>query len=66
MSKIVLADLADQCHARSQTFSEESAGVSAFNEGKRWVWLRIVNTCGLTEDQIEVIEDQAKAYEEED
>jgi hypothetical protein len=52
--KIVLADLEQFCCARTQTQAEDPQ-VSAFNAGKRDVWLRIQNTLRLTEDDIERI-----------
>lgn len=62
--KIVLADLEQFCCARAQTYTENPFE-SAFNSGKRDVWLRIQNTLGLTEEQIDSIATRAKLYFEE-
>jgi hypothetical protein len=59
--KIVLADLERFCCARTQTQTDDPQ-LSAFNAGKRDVWLRIQNTLRLTEDQIESIALQAQVH----
>jgi hypothetical protein len=48
----VLADLAEFCHANRPTMVRDSERMTAFNEGKRAVWLRIQQRVRLTDDDL--------------
>ena len=50
--EIVLARLSRLCHARTTT-AGQNAYQSAELEGRRQVWLHIMNTCNMTDDEIE-------------
>ncbi|MEE8240092.1 MAG: hypothetical protein V3R16_02390 [Nitrospirales bacterium] len=63
---IVLADLEHECLARIPTFDPGSVTVTAYNEGKRAIWLRIQNTLNMSADDIERLAERAKLYFEED
>jgi len=51
VAQIVLADLARFCRANESTFHEDPR-VHAVAEGRREVWLRIVNHSKLTEQEL--------------
>ncbi len=55
----VLLDLEDVCYGRRGTYSSNERE-TAFNEGKRWVWLRIQKILALTNDQMENLVAQAQ------
>ena len=62
---IVLAHLAQECFASKETFDANDRQ-SAYNDGKRSVWLGIQHTLGMTEDDITRVAAQASRYFEED
>jgi len=63
---IVLADLEQECFSRRPTFDPDSELMTAFNEGKRSVWLRIQNTLNLSWEDIENLAQRARLYFEGD
>lgn len=56
---IVLADLAKFCHAQDTTHVVGDAHGSAQLEGRRQVWLRIQSYLGLTDEQVNRLNEQA-------
>ena len=50
--KLVLADLAKVCNAYSSSFNKNSETHTAFNEGTRWVFLRIIGHLEMDHDKI--------------
>ncbi len=56
----VLADLEGECFARRSTYTSDNALDMAFNEGKRWLWIRILNICKISQQEIDSVTDQAK------
>ena len=56
---IVLADLAKFCHAQDTTHVVGDSHGSAQLEGRRQVWLRIQSYLGLTDEQINRLNEQA-------
>lgn len=59
--KLVLADMAGACHAQSSTFVPGDPVMSAFEEGKRWVWIRIQNVLRMSEQDIDQVLEYARS-----
>lgn len=45
--KLIMADLADLCHARTTTFAPGDPQLTAFREGQRSVLLHIADVLGI-------------------
>lgn len=52
MGKIVMDDLKDWCHINGTSFDPDRPQVSAFNEGKRFIFLRICRMAKIDVDKI--------------
>lgn len=55
-SRLVLADLAQICHATQSTIVPGDPQGTAFNEGKRAVWLHVQDVLRLSPDDIPEVE----------
>ena len=55
-SRLVLADLATLCHATQSTIVPGDPQGTAFNEGKRQVWLHVQDMLRLAPDDIPEVE----------
>jgi len=51
MGRIVMDDLKEWCHITKSSFSSKPE-ITAFNEGKRFIYLRIIEMSKLNLDQI--------------
>ena len=57
--KRVLKDLMAFCHYRDSTFVPNDVGMSAFNEGKRRVLLRVISLMNIPEERLnEILHEQ--------
>ncbi len=65
-SAIVLTHLEQECFGRKPTFDVTSDRQTAFNEGRRSVWLGIQATLALTAQDMEQIAERAEAFFEEE
>lgn len=53
--QIILADLAKFCNANATSFRQADPHTTAFNEGKRAVWIRIQQHLNLTDEELYAI-----------
>jgi hypothetical protein len=52
MGKIVMNDLKDWCNINKTSFDPDRADVTSFNEGKRFVYLRICSMAKIDLDKL--------------
>ncbi len=53
----VLTDLAALCHASQETYVPGDPTATAFNEGRRAVWLHIMRMLGLTDADLRQLQE---------
>jgi len=51
MGKIVMKDLRSWCHVDRTSFDPSNPNISAFNEGKRFIYLRICQMARISLDK---------------
>jgi len=54
MGKIVMKDLQTWCHINDTSFNPNNSNITAFNEGKRFIYLRICKMAKINLDKIMV------------
>ena len=59
-ARLVLADLAELCHAAKTTFRPDDPSGLAFREGQRSVFLHIAQMVDLTPDEISQLEKEIR------
>ena len=60
MGKIVMNDLKDWCHINGTSFDPDRPNVTAFNEGKRFIFIRICKMARLDLDRYLKQQDENK------
>jgi len=63
MGHIVMRDLKSWCHIADTSFTPGDPYVSAFNEGKRFVYLRICKMAKIDLDKLIAISDNRRSGE---
>lgn len=52
MGKVIMQDLKDWCHVTKTSYSPTNPEITAFNEGKRFIYLRICSMAKIDLDKI--------------
>ena len=52
LGKLIMDDLKEWCHVTKTSYSPDNPGITAFNEGKRFIYLRICSMAKIDLDKI--------------